>query len=195
MGTLNGTTLDIKATLTSKPPPSEYANAKSWVDLQNLRNPMLCMRPVKCRGLPISLLHSVFARYLSLSKDPLPATRPARVALQAARALCNTMGNYFVKESVRRRAFLETIQPLFSRWVMTMEATSESESEGATPSTQTDTIISINGTTIVLTGIKSGKKNGDAYMQASRAYEIATEEATPNWLARGAPAFICCLDG
>jgi len=35
---------------------------------------------------------------------------------------------------------------------------------------------------------KSGNNSGDAYMQASRGYEIATEElgeGNPNWLAMG----------
>jgi len=194
VGKLNVTTLDIKSILLNKPPPSEYAKARRWADLQSLPNPMLCMRPVICRGLPVFLLHSVFATYISLSKEPLPATSEARVALQAARALCNTMSNYFTGESDRRDAFLQAVKPLFSLWVTTKEATSE----GATVSTRTDTTISINGTIMVFIEIKSGKNNGDAYMQASRGYEIATEELTkgnPNWLAHGAPTFICCLDG
>ena len=193
MGKLNVTTLDIKNTLLSKPPQSQYAKAKRWVDLQNLPNPMLCMRPVSCRGLPIFLLHSVFATYISLSKEPPSAIPLARIALQVAGALCNTMGNYFMKESARRGAFLQTVKPLFSRWVTTVETTSE----GATASTRPDTTISVNGTIMVFIEIKSGKNNGDAYMQASRGYEIATEalpEGNPNWLAHGAPTFLCCLD-
>jgi hypothetical protein len=152
------------------------------------------MRPVKCRGLPIFLLHSVFTTYVSLSKEPLPATREASVALQAARALCDTMGNYFIDEFARRDVFLQTVKPLFSRWVTTTEATTE----GATASARIDLTISINETIMVLTEIKNGKQNGDAYMQASRGYEMATEalvEGNPNWLAHGAPTFLCCLDG
>jgi hypothetical protein len=104
------------------------------------------------------------------------------------------MGDHFTNEPARRNAFLQTIKPLFSRWMTAKEETSE----GATPSTRIDTTISINGTIMVLTEIKNGKSNGDAYMQASRGYEIVTEalkEVNPNWLARGAPTFICCLDG
>jgi len=104
------------------------------------------------------------------------------------------MSNYFMKESARRGAFLQTVRPLFSQWVTTMEATST----GATASTRPDTTISVNETIMVFTEIKSGKTNGDAYMQASRGYEIATEALTkgnPNWLAHGAPTLLCCLDG
>ncbi|PVF94209.1 hypothetical protein CPB86DRAFT_800666 [Serendipita vermifera] len=90
---------DIKDVLLRKPLPSDYAAAKNWAYLQTFPNPMLCMRPVECRGLPIFLLHPIFPKYLSLSKKALPATPQAREALQAARKLCNTMGNYFAKES------------------------------------------------------------------------------------------------
>ena len=177
----------------SKPPPSDYAEAKNWAALQILPNPMLCMRPVKCRGPPIFLLHPVFAEYLSLSKEALPATPEARTALKVARELCNTMGNYFDGEKARRDSFLQTIHPLFSRWITTKVATSQ----GVKASTRTDATISVDGITMALTEIKNGKK-GDAYMQASRGYEVVTEElakTNSNFLARGAPMFISCLNG
>jgi hypothetical protein len=104
---LNITILDIKDILLRKPPPSDYAKVKNWAVLQKLPSPMLCMRPVKCRGPPIFLLHRVFAKYLSLSKEALPATPEARIALHVARALCNTMGNYFDDQNARRDAFLQ----------------------------------------------------------------------------------------
>ena len=154
---------------------------------------MLCMRPVKCRGLPIFLLHNVFAKYISLSKEALPAKQGARLALQVARELCHTMANPFDDEVARTGAFLRALQPLFGRWTMAKQVTSQE----ATASTRTDTTISVNGTTMVLTEVKNGK-NGDAYMQASRRYEITTEslkEKNPIFLSRGAPTFIACLNG
>ncbi|PVF96185.1 hypothetical protein CPB86DRAFT_816556 [Serendipita vermifera] len=186
---------DIKDTLLRKPPPSEYAIARNWADLQQLPNPMLCMRPVECRGLPIFLLHSVFAQYCSLSKKMLPATREAGIALQVARTLCNTMGNYFDGESPRRTAFIQAIEPLFSRWMTINEATAQ----GIKASTRTDASIleKEKGVVMVLTEIKNGKVTGDAYMQASRGYEINTEtlkEKHRDFLACGAPTFICCLE-
>ncbi|CAG8692906.1 4756_t:CDS:2, partial [Acaulospora colombiana] len=174
-----------------KPPPPEYATARNWADSQQLLNPMLCMRPVKCRGLPIFLLHGVFAQYLSLGKQPLPVTREARIALQVARTLCNTMGDYFDEESTRKTTLFRTIKPLFARWmagngIMSQETT---ETEGA---------ILERGIPMVLTEIKNGKESGDAYMQASRRYEVHTEalrEQDPDFLACGAPTFLCCLNG
>ena len=167
--------------------------AKNWAYLQDLPNPMLCMRPVKRRGLSIFLFHSVFAKYLSLSRTALPATIQARTALHVAGALCNTMGDYFDDEGVRRHAFLQAIKPLFSEWITTKEATSK----GAATSTRADVTISINGTAMVLIEIKNGK-NGDAYMQACREYEITTQELTeknPNVVTCSAPTFILCLSG
>jgi hypothetical protein len=151
---------------------------------------MLCMRPVKCRGLPIFLLHPVFAKYLSLGKKALPPTQEAEISLQVARTLCNTMGDYFETEKDRKEAFLRAIRPLLSRWVMGI-------SEGATAATGSDMTVSIQGVTMLLNEIKNTKQ-GDPYMQASRGYEIATEALTkthPNVSGRGAPAFLACLNG
>jgi hypothetical protein len=125
--------------------------------------PMLCMRPVTARGLPISLLDSVFATYLSISKKTLPATPGADAALFAARQLCSTMANHFDSEADRRSSFLEATEDLFSRWA-TIE---ESMSQGVTACT--NTTISVYGTAMVLIEMKNGKTGGEVYMQACRA--------------------------
>ena len=161
--------------------------------MQERANPILCMRPVKCRGLPIFLLHPVFAKYLSLSKGELPATREATSAVHVARELCHTMGNAFDHENDRRDAFFNAIRPLFSPWATSKEVSAQ----GATVSTRTDMTISANGTSMVLIEIKNGKE-GDGYMQASRGYEVVTEELAQNkqkFVHHGAPMFICCLSG
>ena len=150
------------------------------------------MRPVKCRGLPIFLLHGVFARYLSLRKETLPATPEARTAMHVARELCNTMGDYFGNEIARRDAFLRAIRPLFTQWTTAMEVTPQ----GATAPTRTDVTISVNRIVLVIIEIKN-ERGRDAYMQASRGYEVMTEaipERHSGFLARGAPAFISCLN-
>ena len=152
------------------------------------------MRPVTCRGLPISLLDPVFATYLSLSKKTLPATPGANAALYAASQLCNTMGNHFDSEGARRRSFLEATEVLFSQWT-TMKG---SVSQGAVTYTRTDTTISVDGTTMALIEMKNGKTGGEVYMQACRGYEITTEELVeknPTFLKQGAPTFLLCLNG
>ncbi|CAG8775653.1 3405_t:CDS:1, partial [Acaulospora colombiana] len=151
----------------------------------------------ECRGLPIVLLHQVFAQYLSLSKQALPATREARIALQVARELCDTMRDHFKDENARRDKFVRVIQPLFSLWMPLHEVTAE----GNTASMRTDATISAKvakGVNMVLTEIKNGKNSGDPYMEASRRYEINTEALTEehsDFLNCGAPTFICCLIG
>jgi hypothetical protein len=186
----------IKSALLSKPPPSEYAKAASWVECQDRPNPMLCMRPVKCRGLPVFLLHSVFAEYLSLSQKVLPPTDEAKIALKVARTLCNTMGNHFENEKTRRDAFFKAIAPLFSQWIVQ----AEKYVQGNTVSTRIDATISVDGIIMVHTEVKNGKNSGDPYMQGSRGYELNTQELSrseknPKFLACGAPTFICCLNG
>ena len=185
--------IGIKAALLRKPAPSEYAK-KTWVEEQNKAYPMLCMRPVRCRGLPISLLHPIFATYLSLSKKTLPGTPKAKVLLHVARELCNTMGDHFESEDARRGAFLGATEPLFSEWITSKEHMSQ---RIARP-TRTDSIISENGTTMALIEITNHKTGGEVYLRACRGYEITTEELVdqnPNFLKCGAPAFLLCLNG
>ena len=82
-------------------------------------------------------------------------------------------------------AFLQAIDPLFSQWITTKEATSRN-----------DVTISVNGIVLVLIEIKN-ERGRDEYMQASRAYEVITEaipEKISRLLARGAPIFISCLN-
>jgi len=152
------------------------------------------MRPVTCRGLPISLLDPVFATYLSLSKKTLPDTPGAHAALHAARQLCDTMGNHFDSERARRHSFLEATRSLFSQWT----TVKESMSQGVAAYTRTDTAISVDGTSMVLIEMKNGKTGGEVYMQACRGYEITTEELVeknPMFLEQGAPTFLLCLNG
>ena len=147
-----------------------------------------------CRGLPISLLDSVFATYLSVSKQTLPSTPEADVALSTARRLCKTMGNHFNSEPARRGSFLEATEDLFSQWATIKETMSQE----ATAYTRTEMTISVDGIAMVLIEIKNGKAGGEVYMQACRRYEISTEELVkknPTFLEQGAPTFLLCLNG
>lgn len=185
--------IGIKNALLSKPPPSEYAK-KTWVEGQAKTFPMLCMRPARCRGLPILLLHPIFARYRWLSKKTLPNTAEAKVSLRVAGELCNTMVDHFESEDDRRRAFFRATKPLFSLWT----TTKEHKSQGVGMFTRTDMAILTNETTIALIEIKNHKSGGEVYLQACRRYEIRTEELVdenPTFLERGAPAFLLCLNG
>jgi|SRR5258706_10004280 len=76
--------MDIKDTLLQKPPPSDYTKGKNSAILQTFPKPVLFFRPAKCCGLPIFLFHPVFARYLLLRKEALPATHEARTVLHVA---------------------------------------------------------------------------------------------------------------
>lgn len=175
--------IGIKDALLSKPPPSEYAK-KTWVEEQARTFPMLCMRPARCRALPILLLHPIFARYRSLSKKTLPNTAEAKVSLRVARELCNTMVDHFESEDDRRRAFFRATKPLFSLWTTTF--------------TRTGMAILTNETTIALIEIRNHKSGGEMYLQVCRGYEIRTEELVdenPTFLKRCAPAFLLCLNG
>jgi hypothetical protein len=152
------------------------------------------MCPVMARSLPISLFDSVFATYISVSKQTLPATDEADTALLVARQLCSTMGDHFDSEPAQRSAFLETTRPLFSQWAIIKE----SMSQGVTAYTGADTTISVNGATMALIEIKNGKTGGKGYMQACRGYDINTEELVEEnqtFLKQGAPTFLLCLSG
>ncbi|CAG8624300.1 14611_t:CDS:2 [Acaulospora colombiana] len=52
--------------------PSVFAKSAGWVIAQKGPAAIDCMRPPDCSGLPISLLHPAFAKFISITHQPLP---------------------------------------------------------------------------------------------------------------------------
>ena len=67
MGKLSVTTLGIKATLLSKPSPSEYVKAKNWVGLQNLPN--RCFACARSNAVAYPSSCSILFCYISLAQQ------------------------------------------------------------------------------------------------------------------------------
>ena len=107
-------------------------------------------------------------------------------------------GTALTTRTIEGTHLFDAIRPLFSQWV----AGKEVPAQGATVSTRTDMTISTKGTSMVLIEKNKNKnkngKEGDAYIQASRGYEVVTEGLAKNkskFIARGASTYICCLSG
>jgi hypothetical protein len=77
------------------PAPSEFAKASVWPEYQNAEDPLLCGRPAKATGLPLSTLHDVFRQFYVDLRSRNSVTIKAR---QLAGFLCRTMPSPFSRD-------------------------------------------------------------------------------------------------
>ena len=180
--------------------PSEFASS-TWLKEQEKYEDILCMRPPKRTGLPLSTLHAAFYHFKCDAKMPfqesfqtIPADRLVRV-----------MGNPFNDEfSDRTRIFNDCIDPLFQsdQWQMSMLVNPSSERR----SEMVDASFAIKGSTVAF--ILRADKNelgesGDPYMRLARCYHMYVEMLqdrvrSPDSiraLKHGVPIFLLCVDG
>jgi hypothetical protein len=94
---------------TYPPSASEYAKPKIWPQWQQRSTAILNLRPSDKQGLPLSILHPVFARFrVTVQQEPRTG-----IALHTAYNLCIEMANSFENEKARREEFETCIKPFF----------------------------------------------------------------------------------
>ncbi|KAG8908628.1 hypothetical protein FRB99_004916 [Tulasnella sp. 403] len=177
------------------PPPFEYAKASVWGEWQAKENAILCLRPPGKRGLPLSVFHDVFREFQLQVNKALPQTDEGASFLESAFKLCSVMGNRFESENERSAAFQECVQPYFTweskeRSVFT---TSELCSDLVDVHLMEESVVTI----IREDKIELGDGN-DAYMQASRAYQLyvsSLQDGKSPLLEHGAPTFLLTIQG
>lgn len=155
---------------------------------------MLCLRPSKNQGLPLSTLDGVFSQFKLSLQDTLPSNVEASIALRAAWKLCDEMGNTFPNEHARGAAFEDCVGPMFHkhRWhhQFVVEAATEVHSGKVDSCFMADGIVYILREDKVDLGV-----GNDAYMQVCRDYQIYVESLSAEDRARGAPKFLLLVIG
>jgi hypothetical protein len=173
-----------------------YARPSTWSKWQEKETAILCLRPGKKRGLPLSVLHDVFRQFQLEVAKPLSTTPPPADALEAAFLLCETMGDHFADETKRGCAFENCIKKLLSlEW--RHEHRIIPSSEGCSASI--DGCYMDGGVLCIIREdkIEAGEAH-DAYMQAARGFQMYVSQLRDNGsplLERGAPTFILLLIG
>lgn len=175
----------IDSTLTEHvglPEPSLYAQYKIWHEWQKKENAILNLRPPINRGLPIEVLHPVFASFLanmrSIKEDEWAQEDKAN---QAALSLCTDMALDFKNEVARRTKLVE----LLHRFGLAVEVEFSifPEHELETHSARVDLRIAAGRRTILLGEVKLEFQTGDAYMQVSRSYQALVHDLEGQGLA------------
>ncbi|KAG9029951.1 hypothetical protein FRB95_004704 [Tulasnella sp. JGI-2019a] len=175
------------------PPPSEYARASVWKEWQTKEQAILCLRPPRQLGLPLSVLHDVFRKFQLQVDDPLSQTNKGASFLEAAYSLCNAMGFNFRDVNQRSQAFEQSVQPILKYWSPEYPVSASAELYG-------DQVYTWPRQEGVLTVIREGKtelgEGHDAYMKASRAYQVyvtSLREKKSPLLDQGAPTFLLAI--
>lgn len=96
---------ELEDTLSTKPSPSEYAISSVWKDCQARPNPILCLRPSDNMGLPLTLLHQIFAKFQTLRLRPLPNSTLGAHSPFVALRLCRCTGDGYEDKDARGDAF------------------------------------------------------------------------------------------
>ncbi|KAG9014921.1 hypothetical protein FRB90_005065, partial [Tulasnella sp. 427] len=106
----------LKAEIFKPSPPSTFAHAKKWVPQQEGPAFINCLRPPHRRGLPLKLLHPLFARFSALLQGPPPDYSDSQyvTAEAAAIALCQEMPKSFESEQERFKEFRMNVCELFN---------------------------------------------------------------------------------
>ncbi|PVF95586.1 hypothetical protein CPB86DRAFT_799625 [Serendipita vermifera] len=157
------------------PSATQYADPTVWPKWQGKEAGILNLRPSTNQGLPLSILHSIFARFRATLHQQLSGV----AAMQAAHNLCVKMPDAFETEKRRREVFMDY---------------SDLERH---PSTA-DLVLSYR-TSDVLVGVCDLEcGTGDAYMRISRVYQAwvnRLKDHKSSELAHGVPLILICVMG
>ncbi|KAG9002441.1 hypothetical protein FRB90_011382, partial [Tulasnella sp. 427] len=106
----------LKAEIFKPSPPSTFAHAKKWVFQQEGPAFINCLRPPHRRGLPLKLLHPLFAHFSALLQGPPPDYSDSQyvTAEAAAIALCQEMPKPFESDQERLKEFRRNVRELFN---------------------------------------------------------------------------------
>ncbi|PVG02992.1 hypothetical protein CPB86DRAFT_696255 [Serendipita vermifera] len=171
--------------------PSKFAKSSGWVTVQHGPAGIDCMRPPERTGLPIALLHSVFANFIHVINQPMPSKIEFTDAYKTAWQLCQTMPHHFKDEKQRKTSFEETISLfLYNEFPeFTQKRLGQAEPDGL--------MLAPDGSVVCIMEIKHEPGSaGDVYMQSSCSYDaIARQNSKDEKGKLGHPALILCIDG
>ncbi|PVG02114.1 hypothetical protein CPB86DRAFT_822985, partial [Serendipita vermifera] len=172
------------------PSASTYANTSHWHYWQDQKTAVFNLRPKKNQGLPLCILHPVFARFVSNYGNSLPNDSRVAIFDYVAHTLCSSMSEKFTDDTQRTARFLDDIEPLLSGFETQVSIVSNHRLDAS--SSQAD--VALDG--IILGQIKHEASSGDPYMHISRCYQAQVH----NYLARkvrndGFPHLLICILG
>ncbi len=180
--------LALRAKIYKPLAPSSFCKSSGWVRQQHGPAFINCLRPIERSGLPLNLLHPLFAEFTALIEGAPDYTDYNIIfAERAATVLCQEMPQAFDSEETRLEKFRDIVSPLFKDVVILdgIKIGSANADRG---------IREYNGLILVGEGRNEpGEGAGDPYMQIAASYDAwARLEDNPQ---TGSPCFLFCVDG
>ncbi len=160
---------DVLTKLNGLPPPSAYARLATWHVWQEKATAILNLRPPTNQGLPIEVLHPVFATFRNdVSSMRLDKWSPKVKVNIASRELCEEMACSFEDETARLTKLTELLRGfgLDMQNQYHIQGNSLHETRSARPGLHLSA-----GKTVLLGELKAEFENGDPYVQVSRSYQ------------------------
>lgn len=183
---------ELLAADNSPPSASHYAKPGVWLEWQKKPTAILNMRPSFNQGLPISVLHPIFARFRATLQHPSPDTTDPLIH-HVAFDLCTKMADAYGDERARLAEFEKCIKPLFPertrtlpRWTFQKEVYVQSQRE--LHASKAGLLIFYDSIPVI--GIEAKLEHGDAYMQLSRLFQTwisQQRETKSSQIPQGAP--------
>ncbi|KAG8968914.1 hypothetical protein FRC05_001282 [Tulasnella sp. 425] len=175
-------------------PPSSFSRSSKWVHQQNGAAFINCLRPPECSGLPLNLLHPLFAEFLARIEGPPPDGSDPKFILaeQVATELCQEMPRHFDTEDGRLSEFVRIVTRLF-------KGTGSFSRQFPVGSGRADLVLQCTPVGPVLVGEgknEPGGSCGDPYMQVAASYDAWAREVDEKLqIDSGCPCFVLCVDG
>jgi len=186
---------DALAEVRGFPEPPAYAHQEIWHVWQKKDTAILNLRPPTNRGLPIEILHPVFASFV----HDVRLMHPNEWALendanQVSIALCEAMAYNFENEGTRCAKLTDLLCHLGLRLQNEFHIARALPLE--THSARPDLCLSAQGKTVLLGEIKQEFETGDPYMQTSRSYQALVHHLVSQERASdGVPCILLAVCG
>ena len=176
--------------LAGLPEPSSYAHIATWRVWQEKSSAILNLRPPTKQGLPIEILHPVFATFLQDVKSmQLDEWAPEDEVNTTSIKLCEAMAGSFENEVGRRTKLIGLLNCLGID--LQIEFRIQQTLPLETHSAQPDLHLSAGGRTVLLGEVKAEFETADPYMQVSRSYQALVHNLTG--LGRASDGVPCIL--
>ncbi|KAG8946581.1 hypothetical protein FRC04_011559 [Tulasnella sp. 424] len=186
---------ELRAEIYEPQPPSAFARCSHWVRQQKGPAFINCLRPPERSGLPLNLLHPLFAEFLDLIEGSPPDGSDPKFILaeRVAIELCQEMPRHFDTEGNRLDEFERIVTRLF-------EEIGSFSKEFPVGSGRADLVLKMSfpvGAVLIGEGRNEpGGSCGDPYMQVVASYDAWARQVkqTPR-IDAGCPCFVFCVDG
>lgn len=186
--------------LTYPPSADSYAQSTIWPIWQKQSTAILNLRPSQNQGLPLSILHTIFAEFRAFMAEPPPKTDSLPAAYCAAQNLCSKMADSFRDDEARQNEFQNRLMQFLGHHLDFINDFTIDPGLNERDTSIADSAICWGFSLVGMGVFTCDIGEGDAYMQVSRIYQSWINRrryvaSRSSFLAAGAPMVLICVMG